>query len=80
VYGKEFLKLYKLKRLDGLITSSDTWHNLNVLFKYVVIVDLAHVKISLLLQQDQFFLIMTHVQHNPYHDKLFVATLCLRIC
>jgi hypothetical protein len=35
--------------MDGLIISSDTWHNINVLFKYVVIVDLAHVKISLLL-------------------------------
>lgn len=49
VYGREFLKFYILKRLDGLIISSDIWHNLNVLFKYVVIVDFAHVKISLVL-------------------------------
>jgi hypothetical protein len=29
MYGREFSKLYILKILDGLMISSNTWHNLN---------------------------------------------------
>jgi hypothetical protein len=48
-YGRVFFKPYILKILDGLIISSDTWHSLNIQFKYVAIVDLTLIKISLFL-------------------------------
>jgi hypothetical protein len=45
---RNFLNIYILKILDGLMISSNTWHNLNGKLKYATIIDLTFVKISLL--------------------------------
>ncbi len=68
-----FLKPYILKTLDGLIIPNDTWHNFNIQFKYVAIVDLILLKISL------FLLTRSNATCTTYSKSLHIIY-CHMVC